>query len=257
MTYLRLLGGACIEGREGPLSGPVTQRHRLALLALLASADSGGRSRDKLLAILWPGKDARRAGNLLRQAVHYVRKAAGPEAIGSSGGSLVLDPESLPSDLRAFREAAAARRWRDAVELYRGPFLDGFHLPGSHEFDRWAEKERLLLAERNLRALETLAESAEGAARWNGAVRWWTRRTLAEPTNSRVVARLMDAMAAAGNLPGALAQARRHRKVLERDLGIPLPEEIRARVEELTGGRRGRIPSPRRRSLKRHGSPHT
>jgi DNA-binding SARP family transcriptional activator len=51
----RFLGGASIEGPEGPLSGRVVQPRQLALLALLASARGQPISRDKLVAVLWHG----------------------------------------------------------------------------------------------------------------------------------------------------------------------------------------------------------
>jgi DNA-binding SARP family transcriptional activator len=233
MVHLRLLGGASIEGDGGLLTGPVAQRHRLALLALLAAAGPGGLRRERLLAYLWPQKDARRAGGLLRQAVHYVRKAAGARALESSVGVLVLDPDALPSDLYHFREAMRGRRWRVAVDHYQGPFLDGFRLPGAREFNRWVDGRRRHLANRYRRGLEALAESGEARGDGSEAVRWWTRRAAADPLNSRVVRRLAEALVAAGNPPGALAQLRQYRERLRDELGVPLPRDLEALAEAL------------------------
>jgi DNA-binding SARP family transcriptional activator len=234
MAYLRLMGGACIEEDGGPLSGPVAQRHRLALLALLSTAGPAGISREKALAHLWPEKDTRRGANLLRQAVHYVRKAAGSDAIASSGGVLILDPRVLPSDVHAFREAAASGGLQEAADLYAGPFLDGFHLPGSWEFDRWASEERRRLEDRHHQCLEALAREAGSAGNRAEAVRWWTRRTLAEPLNGRAALRLVKAKHAAGDPAGALAHARRFADLLRKEVGVPPPPDIQAYVDELT-----------------------
>jgi len=233
MAYLRLLGVASLEGPRGPLTGPAVQHHRLALLALLAMAVPRGMSRDKLLAYLWPEKDQRRAGNLLRQAVHHVRKAVGHEAIESAAGVLVLRHRILPSDVHAFREHADAGRWSGAMRLYGGPFLDGFHLSGARTFDRWMSLERRSLADRYRRGLEHLARSGEASARWTEALRWWNRRVAAEPTNSRAVEHLMRALAHSGNPAGALTALARHETVLDDELGVSPPSELLALKEEL------------------------
>ena len=70
MLFLRLLGGPSLCGNGSTLTGPATQRHRLALLALLASSRSRPQSRDKLVAWLWPERDMAHARNLLNQGVH-------------------------------------------------------------------------------------------------------------------------------------------------------------------------------------------
>ena len=57
MFSLRLLGGLSLQGDRTTLTGPATQRHRLALLALLAVSGSRTLSRDKLIALLWPERD--------------------------------------------------------------------------------------------------------------------------------------------------------------------------------------------------------
>src|SRR6186997_2060241 len=74
MLLLRLLGGPSLSGNGSTLTGPATQRHRLALLALLASSRSRPQSRDKLVAWLWPERDMAHARNLLNQGVHALRR---------------------------------------------------------------------------------------------------------------------------------------------------------------------------------------
>ena len=54
MFILRLLGGASLEGPDGPVAGRAGLRHRLALLAVLGVEHPRPVSRDKLVAYLWP-----------------------------------------------------------------------------------------------------------------------------------------------------------------------------------------------------------
>ena len=147
---------------------------------------------------------------------------------------LYPDGEVVSSDVAAFEEAMGAARWREAVGLYKGPFLDGFHLEGAAEFERWLERERRRLSMRHRQALEELAEEAEGAEMWSEAVVWWRQRLAQDPTNTPVVLRLMKALAADGHVAGAVKQARIHERRLRYGLDLPLPQEVRALVDELT-----------------------
>jgi len=64
MVSLSLVGGVTLEGADGSLSGPATQRHRLALLALLAAACPRPLTRDKLVGYLWAERDTRRRARI-------------------------------------------------------------------------------------------------------------------------------------------------------------------------------------------------
>ncbi|MGH7606313.1 MAG: hypothetical protein ACREME_03155, partial [Gemmatimonadales bacterium] len=64
---LKLFGGVSLEGPRGSITGPAAQRHRLALLGLLATSRHQTLSRDKLIAWLWQERDAEHARGLLNQ----------------------------------------------------------------------------------------------------------------------------------------------------------------------------------------------
>src|SRR5688572_14578429 len=121
---LKLLGGVALQGEPGLLTGPAVQRHRLALLAVLAIAHPRAVSRDKLLALLWPERETEPARRRLNQAVHALRQALGADAIVSAGDDVQLGAGVLHCDVVAFEEALAAGAAERAVRLYAGPFLD-------------------------------------------------------------------------------------------------------------------------------------
>jgi TolB-like protein/DNA-binding SARP family transcriptional activator/Tfp pilus assembly protein PilF len=223
MLLLRLLGGLSLSGDQtasgdpATLTGPATQRHRLALLALLASSGGRPQSRDKLVAWLWPERDVEHARNLLNQGVYALRRAMGDAAIVSTHDELRLDPAAAACDVVAFEDAVAAGELERAVGLYGGSFLDGFHLPSASEFEHWADGERHRLRRSYARSLESLAEAAEVHGDWNGAVERWRSLAAEEPYNARVTLRLMRALDAAGDRAGALQQARVHTLLLQQE----------------------------------------
>src|SRR5688572_5247008 len=98
--YFRLFGSPSIEGDDGTqLGGRVAQRHRVALLALLALAPGERLSRDKLIAYLWPESDQERGRNLLNVATYVLRTALGENALLSAGDELRLNAEMVRSDV--------------------------------------------------------------------------------------------------------------------------------------------------------------
>jgi DNA-binding SARP family transcriptional activator len=142
MPFLRLFGYPALEidARDSALSR-ATQRHRLALLALLATSRAGW-SRDKLVGLLWPESPSERARNSLSESVYVLRRTLGEQTIVSSGDELRLDAESLRCDVREFEDAVESGDNAGAAALYRGGFLDGFFVSRAPEFERWAESER-------------------------------------------------------------------------------------------------------------------
>lgn len=246
---LKLLGGVALVGEQGLVTGQAVQRHRLALLAVLAAAHPRAVSRDKVMAWLWPERDIEPARRLLNQAVHALRRTLGAEAILSAGDELQLNAGLVHCDVVAFEEALAGGAPDRAVALYAGPFLDGFFLDDAPEFERWVDRERDRLATARAKALEGLAEAAERTGDAGEAVHWWKSRAAHDPYDSRVALRLMQALERTGNRAGALQHAMLHLQLLRDELQIePIPE-VRALVERLRRELPPPTPTPKKESV--------
>lgn len=221
MLRLHTFGG-CHLARDGArldaLSG---QRKALGLLAVLAAGGARGVSRDALLAYLWPESDEERARTSLKQLVHSLRQQLDAPAMLVGSGELRLNPEIVTSDVAAFHEALGRRDHAAAVELYAGPFLDGFYVRGADDFERWASTERSRLAHDYARALDALAEraTAEGDAR--AALAWWRRLAAVEPLSARAATGLMRALDATGERSAALQHALVYQQLVAEELGGP------------------------------------
>lgn len=214
-----------MESPVGPVTGRVAQRQRLALLALLGASRVGGLGREKLIAHLWPESDAEQGRHLLSNSIYVVRQALGDDAIIGSGDALRLNPERVRCDVREFDEAIAAGDLERAVELYAGPFLDGFFLADTPSFERWAEDERARLGTAYGDALDALAHGREAAGDMRGAVALWRKRAAHTPYDSRVALQLMRALVAIGDRAGAVQSARVHTALVQGELGAePHPE---------------------------------
>ncbi len=237
---LRLFGPPAIERAGGaPLAGRVAQRHRLAVLALLALAPARRLSRDKVIAYLWPESEADRARNLLNVATYNLRASLGEAALLSTGDDLELNGDILSVDVTEFEVALQQGDYARAAAMYRAPFLDGFFLADAPEFERWVDAARKRLADAYGTALEFLAAEAEGRGDFGRAVEWWKTRAALDPYDSRVATRLMQALEASGNRAGALQHAAVHERLLQEEFGIRTAPEVSA-----LAGRLRKTPAP-------------
>ena len=235
MKRLKVFGGVSIETEDGPLGGRATQKRRLALLALLAAARSHGTSRDRLIAFLWPDADAENGRRFLSDSVYRINDALGGDVIIAVGDELRLDAERLPSDLFDFADARARGDHEAAVAHYGGPFLDGFFLSDSREFERWVDGERDTLAREFAASVEALAEQAEGAGNASVAAGWWRRAAAHDPYNSRIALRLMQSLDASGERAAAIQHARIHETLLAEELEIEPDAAVKQFAEQLRG----------------------
>lgn len=230
MFRLKLFGGITLLGPAGPVSGRATQRHRLALLALLAGTRSGGLTRDKLAAFLWPDAEAERARPLLSDSIYRINQALGGEAIVATGDVLRLDSAQMSSDVADFRTALANGDWKGAVGQHTAPFLDGFYLPDAEEFERWCEAERQQLIQEKHRALEALATTEEDPL---ASARWWQQLAAESPYSSRIALGLMRALERCGERAAAIRHAHLHADRMRSELGIEADAEVARLAEQL------------------------
>jgi Tol biopolymer transport system component/DNA-binding SARP family transcriptional activator len=215
------------------VSGSAAQPRRLAILALLAAAGEQGLTRDKVLAYLWTDTEEERARRGLNQALYALRQDLGSDEVFLGGHGLRLNPEVVSSDVGEFEQAIDRGRLEDAAAHYTGSFLDGFHLPGAPEFERWAEEERAVLARCYAESLEKLAKRSEAKGDWPDAVGWWRKVAAQDPLNARVALCLMRALVAAGDRAGALQHARVYEALMEQELDAPPDRQVVELAAEL------------------------
>jgi DNA-binding SARP family transcriptional activator len=238
---LTLLGPVSLTGPEAPRVRRAAQQRRIALLAVLASAPDGSISRDRVLGLLWPDNDERGARHLLADSLYVLRGALGANAIVASSEMLRLSPDVVWADVVEFRSALAEARWADALELYRGDFLDGFNLRNAPDFDQWASAERTRLRATATRAAAALAETLERAGRLDEAIAAAECRLELAVHDEAALRELVRLHDAAGNPARARAVARGFVERLAVELGITASRETMRLVEE-TSARRGAEP---------------
>jgi DNA-binding SARP family transcriptional activator len=233
MLRLETFGGLHLSGTAG--APAVTQRRRLALLVLLAAAGERGISRDKLIAYLWPESPAENARHGLEQLLYGLRRQLSDELL------IGIDPlrvngAVMSSDVTEFDRAIAGGSPLEAVNLYRGPFLDGFFVNDAPEFEQWCESERTRLAAEYARALYRLAKEAGHHGQHTSEIDLWRRLAVLEPLNERTILGLARALVNAGDQAGALRHVEAYQNLVRQELSVPATPEVTAFVERIRAG---------------------
>ncbi|HEX9105916.1 MAG TPA: BTAD domain-containing putative transcriptional regulator, partial [Longimicrobiales bacterium] len=236
MIELRVLGALDLRSNEGAeILSVLSQPKRTALLCYLAFATPRGFHRkDKLLVLFWPEHDQEHARAALRQAVYFLRRSIGEEAILSRGDDeLAVADAALWCDAVAFENAMAEGRPDEALDLYRGDLLQGFFVEDAPDFERWLDTERERLRARAAQAAWALAERAEVAQDAATAATWGKQALAYSPADETVARRLMSLLERLGDRAAALRAYEAFAWKLEQELGVTPSVETRALAEAI------------------------
>jgi len=229
---LHTLGPLDLRHADGREIGTVLrQPKRLALLAYLAvSSPRRFHRRDSLLALFWPDLDQEHARAALRRAIYFLRGELGADVVSGRGDEELAVPEAeLWCDAAALDSALAAGDAAGALELYRGPLLDGLYVAGAaSEFQDWLDRERARLADRAGSAAQALAGTAEREGRVGDAAEWARRGLALAPTDEAALRRCVMLLERSGDAAGALREYDAFARRLAHDLELEPSKETRA-----------------------------
>jgi DNA-binding SARP family transcriptional activator/TolB-like protein len=233
MVTLKLLGRLSLSDSNGPVTGQITQRRRLAFLAILGASPAATVTRDRIVALLWPELDAEGARHRLSDSLYVARRALGDRAIVTQGDDLSLNQAHVHVDVRAFERALDAGETALAIAQYGGSLLDGFHLGGEGEFDGWIEQERARIAGRYTQSLRAIASAARRRGDHVAATEHLKRLCAQDPLDSQVVLQLMEVLERGGNSAVALRHARVHQMLRQTELGLGEDPSVKAAEDAL------------------------
>jgi len=227
MIELRALGPLDLCDQQGfPLEGVLAQPKRAALLVYLVLArPRGNHTRDTLLTTFWPEADDAHARSSLSQSLYYLRREIPAEVLISRGPNLKVDATKVHADVFAFEEAVGQGRWQNALDLYKGELLSGFHVAAAPDFEHWIHIERDRLRELAAKAAWARAKEWIAVGKPLEAERTAQRALLLAPTDETPVREFIEALAAAGERAAALSFYDRFRRILARMLEVdPSPD---------------------------------
>ena len=222
-----MLGTLDLKGTDGrAVHSILAQPKRLALLAYLAVHAAGAR-RDSVIALFWPELDTAHARGALRQSLRFLRRELGDGILnGHSDEAIAFEPATVWCDVVAFEQACKGGQAAQALQLYRGAFLDGcFVSSGSQELERWIAAERTRLGQLAARAAADFVEHAEREGDLPTAVLAARQGVALDPDDESALARLIALLDRSGDRAGALSAFETFRRhVLTEYDATPSPE---------------------------------
>jgi DNA-binding SARP family transcriptional activator/tetratricopeptide (TPR) repeat protein len=184
-------------------------------------------SREELADLFWPDKPPATARRNLTRLLSYLRRQLPqPDLLRINKTGVSLQPDLMTSDVIQFTELCQTddtADWETAVSLYRGPFLAGFTLNNSAEFDNWLSRQQRQLEELYLETLRRLVVAY--ANKPSAAIQFAQKYLAIDDLAEDIHRQLITLYAANGNRSAALKQYEACVIILERELGVsPLPE---------------------------------
>ena len=233
-----LFGSPNIICGDAPL--PITSQKAQALFYYLIS-NRQAHSREKLATLFWGETSERQAKGSLRNTLYELRRdlATGNKPaeryILAESNTLCFNPDAdYWLDAEEFerlldKEAEGERVRMDncgqAVELYRGDFLEGFIVKDSYDFEDWSFFERQRLQRRYLEALTELSDYCSRQGEYERAIAYAIQILSRDNLQENIHRELMRLYYLAGNRSAALRQYEICKEVTERELGVaPLAE---------------------------------
>ncbi len=231
--HVHLLGTPEVTWQGEPLDLP--RRQVRALLYYLA-VEARSVCRDRLCVLFWPDAGETTARHNLSRLLTLLHSALpDPAILAAHDDQLELRRACVWCDTRALDELAADWRARGALDmlrqaagLNRGPFLDGFCLPDSAEFDLWVSQQRERWERLALQVLAALVDALALDGDYAAAIAYAQRALAIDELAEDVQRRLIELYALAGQRSAALRQYERCVAVLERELGVDPTPETRA-----------------------------
>jgi predicted ATPase/DNA-binding SARP family transcriptional activator len=241
--------------------------HGRALLAYLAVECGQPHSRQQLAGMFWPDQEESKAHQRLSQALYNLRQVLGEQKKtgelahsmeeGKTQPFLLITSELIQFnpqsdfwlDIQVFTElfkrikghnhrmtescSECSECLSQAIQLYRGDFLEGFSLRNAPAFDEWSLVwcERLRLQAIN--ALGRLTTYHDGYGEIEQAVEYARQQVSMDPLGDKAHRQLMRLLALNGESTAALVLYNNFRRQLEKEMGITPEHETHALYERL------------------------
>lgn len=250
MLEIRTLGGFSMgaNGRDLKNLGS----HKAEALLVYLAVEGKPHSRSELVALFWPESTEEHASTSLRVVLSALRRSLrgcldiSREAVGiSSDAKVHLDVADLERDL-------AAGKIEQALQIFQGDFLQGFHIRGSARFEDWLRVEQEQLRSRVAGALHDAISQAIDTADCAKGHTFVKRLLEIDPLDEAAHYQRILLLALDGQRTAALAQYEKCRATLREELGVEPSAELQGLHERIL---MGESPASLRPAMPEHNLP--
>ncbi len=244
--HITLFGAPALLVQGQRVHGFISSK-AVAVIYYLA-ATQRPQARSVLAMLLWPNAGEVVAKKNLRNVLSNLRDILGPflsitRDTVSLNLALVeqLDCATFVDRLAMAEGLPAGDRTRrillaEAMALYQGPLLDGFHAAEADAFDEWLRSERERFHLLALQTLSDLVAQSIAAGELFAAIDYAGRLLALDPLREDLHRAMLLLLAQGGHVDAALAHYRSFRQLLAAELGVEPTDETRRLAEEIRRG---------------------
>jgi predicted ATPase/DNA-binding SARP family transcriptional activator len=234
MLEIRTLGGISL-GVNGKTITDMGSRKAEAMVVYLA-VEGRLLNRDVLAALFWPESTQDHASTSMRVALSILRKNLG-NYLDISRDTVEIQPDAkVYLDLTDLEEKLACGNLDQALEIYRGDFLQGFHIRDSSEFEDWLRWEQARLRRSVISALHASISDAILATNYDKGHSFVMRLLELDPLDELAHQQCMLLLARDGQRAAAIIQYEQFCAILQEELGIAPSAETQSLYEQILHG---------------------
>ena len=263
---LHLLGNLRLEQAGSTIN--IGRRKCQALLAYLAA--TGKRlTREYLSGLLWPDAEPVKASAYLRNALWVLNQTPVKSYLELDHDLVAIIPEAgFWIDVVEFENHVSAaamypsqkpslppeclHHLQQAVQIYTGPFMSGFSLKDSADFEHWQYLETQNLVKEYIDILNRIINHFKANSQWESVNQTAQLIILEDPLDEAAHRMIMTAYAQLGQTSNAINQFERCKKILLKELNMT-PEAATSELAEQI--RKGSLPKAPRPAISQHNLP--
>jgi predicted ATPase/DNA-binding SARP family transcriptional activator len=243
LLKISLLGGVSLTLDDAPITELPTRKAE-ALIIYLACRRRAV-AREVLAELLWDERGQEQGLANLRSILSNLRQPLAPYLTVTRQTIAFNQSSRHWLDVAAFEALGASAEDASALQaaaLYRGDFLEGFHLRESVGFEEWVLLERERLQRLAVTLFWRLIGAASAAGDYQTGLTYVDQLLRADNLSERAQRQKLLLLARTGQHNAALLHFEQFRQLLADELGVaPEPESI-ALVEQIRAARTVRVP---------------
>ncbi|HEY0736421.1 MAG TPA: BTAD domain-containing putative transcriptional regulator [Herpetosiphonaceae bacterium] len=249
-----LFGGVIFRVAGDRVTNIATRKAEALLIYLVCNPQP--QPRETLAELLWDDLPAERAAGNLRLTLNQLRKSFAP-FLDITRQTIALR-QDVPcwSDVQTLA-AGLAGEPRDVetlttlLALYRGDFLQGFHLRDARGFGEWQAEQAEYWRQQALAAMRQLVDGYVALSSYSEAITWAGRILRFDPLDEAAHRQLMLLHARKGQRGAALRQYQACMQIMQQEFGLdpePATETLYGRICRMSTQRPHSLP-PNTRAL--------
>lgn len=241
MLEIRTLGGFSMGKNGVPYQGLGSRKAEAILVYLVVQ----GRplNRNVLKTLFWPESSEERASVSLRVELSLLNSVLGEYLdVGRESISLI-ESEGVYLDRADLLNSIANHQIEQALELYQGEFLAGFHVRGSSAFDSWVQWEQDFLQKLISDAIHTAIDVAFETENYSRGLVLARRLLEMDPLDELGCQKVMLLLVLDGQRSAALGQYDKWCTLLWEELEALPAAETQALYEKILRGEKPEKPA--------------